>query len=58
MTCILTDAQICNNNLKDRSDVSHNLTNLDLRDLGGDMYGDDLREEVLDGDFSDIGDLH
>ena len=58
MTSILTDAHVCNNDLKDRPDVSHNLTNLDLCDLGGDMYGDDLQEEVPDGDFSGIGDLH
>ena len=58
MTCILRDAHVCNNDLKDRPDVSPNLTNLDLRDLDGDVYGDDLREEVLDGDFSGIRDLH
>ena len=58
MTCILRDAHDCNNDLKDRPDVSPNLTNLDLRDLDGDVYGDDLREEVLDGDFSGIGDFH
>jgi hypothetical protein len=42
MTCVLTDAHVCNNDLKDRPDVSHNLTNLDLCDLDGDVYGDDL----------------
>ena len=44
--------------MKDRPDVSHYLTNLDLHDLDGDVYGDDLREEILDGDFSGIRDLH
>ena len=58
MTCVLAAAHTCNNGLEDRPDVSHSLTNLDLRDLDGDIYGDDLQEEVPDGDISGIGDLH
>jgi hypothetical protein len=42
MTCVLTDAHASNNDLKDQPDVSRNLSNLDLRDLDGDIYGDDL----------------